>query len=80
MDQGKPGFSFRPEAAFGQSIQIDGPTILEPINLNGNGGFCSHNHPEQNTSVLRGKKCVFINTVARGLPVNVAPVPKYDNP
>lgn len=81
------GYAFRPKSNFGMDIKIDGPVILQPIVLNGSGGFCSHNHPEQNTNVLRcngrpstKRRCVPINTVPSGTPLNTLPVPKYDNP
>lgn len=81
------GYAFRPDAALGMDIDIDGPTVLQPIVLNGSGGFCSANHPEQNTNVLRcngrpatRRRCVPINTVPTGTPLNTRAVPKFDSP
>ena len=55
---------------FGMDIDIDGPTVIQPIVLYGSGGFCSANHPEQNTNVLQ---CNYISTRQRCIPINTIP-------
>ncbi len=81
------GYAFRPKTGLGMDVEIDGPTVIQPIVLNGSGGFCSANHPEQNTNVIRcngrpatKRNCVPINTVPTGIPLNKKAVPKYDSP